>query len=144
MLRASKSTREEFLPRGDSKAGPGEGDRGSSGPIMNPNAPESTPAPVLASYQRKALRGLANPLRPIVHVGEAGVSDQVLRALDEALLAHELVKVRLLAPEDKKATARALAEKSGAALCGLVGHTVILYRPHPEDPRIELPERQNG
>ena len=103
---------------------------------------KSAPAPVLASYQRKALRGLANPLRPIVHVGEAGVSDPVLRALDEALLAHELVKVRLLAPEDKKATAQAIADQSGAALCGLVGHTVILYRPNPEDPRIELPERR--
>jgi len=103
---------------------------------------KSAPAPVLESYQRKALRGLANPLRPIVHVGEAGVSDPVLRALDEALLAHELVKVRLLAPEDKKATAQAIADKSGAALCGLVGHTVILYRPNPEDPRIELPERR--
>jgi RNA-binding protein YhbY len=33
-----------------------------------------------------------------------------------------------------------LAEKSGAELCGLVGHTVILYRRRPEDPRIELPE----
>ncbi|MBW2542331.1 MAG: YhbY family RNA-binding protein [Deltaproteobacteria bacterium] len=109
---------------------------------MDPNSTASTPAPVLASYQRKALRGLANPLRPIVHVGEAGVSDPVLRALDEALLAHELVKVRLLAPEDKRATAREIADKSGAALCGLVGHTVILYRPNPEDPRIELPERQ--
>ncbi len=111
---------------------------------MDPNSAKPAPAPTLASYQRKALRGLANPLRPIVHVGEAGVSDQVLRALDEALLAHELVKVRLLAPEDKKATAQAIADKSGAALCGLVGHTVILYRPHPEDPRIELPERQPG
>jgi RNA-binding protein len=109
---------------------------------MDPNSAEPGPAPALASYQRKALRGLANPLRPIVHVGEAGVTDPVLRALDEALLAHELVKVRLLAPEDKKATARAIAEKSGAALCGLVGHTVILYRPHPEKPQIELPKRR--
>ena len=109
---------------------------------MDPKPAPSVPAPTLASYQRKALRGLANPLRPIVHVGEAGVSEAVLRALDAALLAHELVKVRLLAPEDKKATARAIADKSGAALCGLVGHTVILYRPHPENPRIELPERQ--
>jgi RNA-binding protein YhbY len=37
-----------------------------------------------------------------------------------------------------------IADKSGAALCGLVGHTVILYRPHPEDPRIELPKRPAG
>ena len=111
---------------------------------MVPNSPESPPTPVLASYQRKKLRGLANPLRPIIHVGEAGVSDAVLRALDEALLAHELVKVRLFAPENKRATARVIAEKSGATLCGLVGHTVILYRPNPENPGIELPERPAG
>jgi len=111
---------------------------------MPPNSPEAHPAPQLSSHQRKALRGLANPLRAVVYVGEAGVSDAVLRALDEALLAHELVKVRLRAPEDKKATARAIAERSGAALCGLVGHTVILYRPHPENPRIQLPEHPNG
>ena len=111
---------------------------------MVPNSPKSLRAPELASYQRKALRGLANPLRPVVHVGEAGISDAVLRALDEALLAHELVKVRLFAPEDKKAAARSIADKSGAALCGLVGHTVILYRPHPENPRIRLPERPAG
>jgi RNA-binding protein len=111
---------------------------------MVPQSPENLRAPDLASYQRKALRGLANPLRPIVHVGEAGISDAVLRALDEALLTHELVKVRLFAPEDKKATAREIADKSGAALCGLVGHTVILYRPHPETPSIQLPERPAG
>lgn len=111
---------------------------------MVSNSPESPRAPELASYQRKALRGLANPLRPIIQIGEAGVSNAILRALDEALLAHELVKVRLFAPEDKKATARVIADKSGAALCGLVGHTVILYRPHPENPRIELPERPAG
>jgi len=140
MLRDFEGAGRKWLPRGDARAGPRGRYRGSSGPIMDPA--ESAPAPVLASYQRKALRGLANPLRPIVHVGEAGVSDPVLRALDEALLAHELVKVRLLAPEDKKATAQAIADKSGAALCGLVGHTVILYRPNPEDPRIELPERR--
>ena len=55
-----------------------------------------------------------------------------------ALLDHELVKVRLHAPDDKKAAAQNLAERTGAHLCGLVGHTVILYRPHPENPREEL------
>ena len=108
---------------------------------MVPHSPASPATPELASYQRKALRGLANPLRPVVHVGEAGISEAVLRALDEALLAHELVKVRLFAPENKKEAARLIADESGAALCGLVGHTVILYRPNPENPRIQLPKR---
>jgi RNA-binding protein len=104
-------------------------------------AAEATPAPVLEGYQRRALRGLANPLRAIVQVGDAGLSQAVLSSIDEALLAHELVKIRLRAPADKKATAQAIASACGAALCGLVGHTLILYRPNPENPRIDLPRR---
>ena len=96
-------------------------------------------APALSGRQRRHLRALAHDLRPLIHVGGAGVDERVVGALDEALLAHELVKVRLHEPEDKKAAARELARASGAALCGLLGHTVVLYRPHPERPRIELP-----
>jgi RNA-binding protein len=100
---------------------------------------ESTPA--LAGFQRRHLRGLANPLKPLVHVGEAGISDAVIGALEDALEHHELVKVRLHQPQDKKAHATELARRASAHLCGLVGHTVILYRAHPEKPQIELPER---
>jgi RNA-binding protein len=94
------------------------------------------PAPQLTARQRKALRGRAHALRPSVIVGHAGVDDRVLRSVDEALTAHELIKVRLHEPEDKRGAADALAAGTGAALCGLVGHTVILYRPHPERPTI--------
>ena len=89
--------------------------------------------------QRAWLRGRAHSLDPVTHVGTAGVTAAVLRAVDQALAAHELIKVRLHEPDDKKADARALAEGTGAALCGLVGHTVILFRPHPEKPRIVPP-----
>ena len=93
-------------------------------------------APTLSGGQRKSLRGLAHRLEPVVLVGHAGVSDAVLQAVGEALLTHELIKVRLLEPEDKKNAAQTLADGTGAALCGLVGHTVILYRPHPQRPKI--------
>lgn len=96
-------------------------------------------APVLDGRQRRHLRGLAHSLRPLVQVGGAGVGAPVLAALDAALRRHELVKVRLHEPEDKRALAEALARGTGAALCGLVGHTVILYRPNPEAPKIRLP-----
>ena len=99
-------------------------------------SPARPGAPVLTGRQRKSLRGLAHRLEPVVLVGQAGVTEGVLRAVAEALLTHELVKVRLHDPEDKKAAARALADGAGAALCGLVGHTVILYRPHPERPKV--------
>jgi len=95
----------------------------------------------LTGAQRRHLRGLAHPLKPIVFVGEGGLSDAVVSALDEALEQHELVKVRLRQPPDKKAAANELAERGRAALCGVVGHTVVLYRPHPETPKVELPSK---
>lgn len=92
----------------------------------------------LTSSQRKHLRGLAHSLEPIVHVGNAGVTDAVLRALDAALDAHELVKARLHKATAKHDDAAALAAGTGSALCGVVGHVAILYRPHPERPKITL------
>ncbi len=111
-------------------------------------APErATPGrPVLdlTGAQRRYLRGIAAKERPVVWIGEGGLSDGSLRSVNEALEARELIKVRLRAPADKKGAARELSERSGAALCGLIGHTVILYRPHPEQEarQIELPARR--
>jgi RNA-binding protein len=96
----------------------------------------------LRGFQRRHLRKLAHPLRPIVHIGEAGMAAPVIAALDQALTDHELVKVRLHGPDDKKGLARNLAEASGAELCGLVGHTVILYRRNEDAPRIVFPDRE--
>lgn len=95
----------------------------------------------LPGYQRKYLRGLAHDLKPVVKVGEKGLTDSVVAAIDAALLVHELIKVRLHEPEDKKGMANELAAGTGAALCGLIGHTVILYKEHPEEPVIHLPQR---
>ena len=104
--------------------------------------PTSKPDPTtleLTGAQRKHLRGLANPRKALVQVGDAGVSDAVIQALNTALDDHELVKVRLFRPKNKKEEAKGLAERAHAQLCGLVGHTVILYRRNQEKPKIEIP-----
>ena len=98
------------------------------------NEPEA-----LTSAQRKFLRGLAHKLQPAVHVGQAGITDAVMVTVNEALDGNELIKVRLQEPEDKKADAEQLAGRASAQLCGLIGHTVILFRKHPDKPRIQLP-----
>jgi len=98
--------------------------------------------PTLSSAQTRALRGLAHHLEPIVQVGHQGVTDGVLSAVKEALRAHELIKVRLHEPEDKKGMAAALAAGTGSTLCGLVGHTAILYKRHPKEPKVELPKER--
>ena len=91
----------------------------------------------MTGRQRRELRGRAQRLEPAVFVGDAGITDGVLRALEEALRAHELVKVRMRQPTDKKAMAAELGAASGATLVGLIGHTVVLYRANAEDPPLE-------
>jgi RNA-binding protein len=105
-------------------------------------AGETGGVPPLRGFQKRWLRARAHALRPVVVVGDEGVTDAVAAALERALHDHELVKVRLRRPADKRAAALALAEASGAQLCGLVGHTAILYRRHPERPRLDPPERE--
>ena len=98
----------------------------------------------LQGFQRKYLRGLAHGLDPVVEVGRAGISEPVIEATAQALEHHELIKVRLQEPEDKKSMAAELAARSGAQLCGLIGHTVILYRARQESPSIRLPRRSTA
>lgn len=107
--------------------------------MTQPDDDATTSASTLGGRQRKWLRGQAHALEPVVHVGASGVTESVLAEVEKALLSHELIKVRLHEPPDKKSAAADLAARSGALLCGLVGHTVILYRPHPETPRLRLP-----
>jgi RNA-binding protein len=96
----------------------------------------------LSGRQRRALRARAHHLEPVVHVGRAGIGPDLLRSVDESLLAHELIKVRFVdLKEERRRLAGELAKKAGAQLVGLVGHIAVLYRPHPEPERrrIELP-----
>lgn len=93
----------------------------------------------MTGRRRRELRGKGQRLEPAVFVGDAGITDGVLRALDEALRAHELVKVRMRQPADKKAMAAELGAASGATVLGLVGHTVLLYREKSGDPPVESP-----
>jgi RNA-binding protein len=100
-------------------------------PATQLEVPDESPAPVLSASRRKELRAQAHPLQPLIQVGHAGVQPAVIVAVSRALRDHELIKVRLHEPEDKHGMAEALAAQSRAALCGLIGHTVILYKPKP-------------
>jgi len=81
---------------------------------------------------------MAHHLEPVVRIGRAGLSEGTIAAVSQALFDHELIKVRFYEPEDKKAMSEALAQATGSHLCGLLGHTAILYRRHPERPQFEL------
>jgi RNA-binding protein len=97
--------------------------------------------PLITSKDRKYLRGLAHALSPVVIVGQRGLTDSVVRQVDQALTDHELIKVRIggESPTDRDEAATALGERTGCGVAGIIGRVLILYRAHPEHPRIALP-----
>lgn len=85
--------------------------------------------------QRQALKAAAHHLRPVVIIGQKGVTDSLIRETDVALTAHELIKVQVQQgeKEERKRCAEALGAATGAVLVQQIGKTLILYRPKPED-----------
>jgi RNA-binding protein len=96
-----------------------------------------------SSPLRKTLRGAGHHLSAVVQVGKEGVTDAVLRQLDEQLAVHELVKVRVgtESPEDRFEAADRLGGAVGAQVAQILGRTVLVYRKHPEKPKFEKPEK---
>lgn len=90
---------------------------------------------ILTGRARKYLRGLAHSLKPVVLVGQKGTSASVSQALEQALLKHELVKVKFVEGKTKhqKTIKISMLEKNtGATMVGMIGHIAIFYRPNPE------------
>jgi RNA-binding protein len=88
---------------------------------------------------RRALRAAGHHLGVVVQIGKGGVTEAVLAQLDEALLAHELVKVKVgsESPEDRFEAAARLAAVPDTHLAQIIGRTLLVYRRHPERPRFE-------
>jgi len=85
----------------------------------------------LAKPQLYQLRSRAHHLKPIVKIGERGITENVLAELDQALTHHELLKVSIAALERSTVAeiATALCQASQAELVQIIGKTAILYRP---------------
>ena len=98
---------------------------------------------MLSGKQRRHLRALAHPLKPIVQLGKGGIDDGVIAAVDRALLDHELVKIKVgeNADVDRHAAADALAQHTKSEVAQVLGKIVLLYRAHPQKPEIVLPRR---
>lgn len=97
----------------------------------------------MTSKQRAYLRGLANTLEPIVHAGKGGISDALIKQADDALVAREIIKGKVL--ETAPGTARELAEEIAAAVNAqvvqVIGRTFVLFRQKEKDSQIKLPRK---
>jgi RNA-binding protein len=90
---------------------------------------------LLTSRERAHLKARAHALEPIVHVGLAGVTPEIIAEVDRALAAHELIKVRIGGSdrEDRVARGGEVAAATQSAVVHRVGKVLILWRPRPTD-----------
>ena len=95
----------------------------------------------LTGKQRRYLRGLGNQLQPVVWVGVKGVNEGVRVAIANAFEHADLLKIKLQEgfAGERHEIAEQLARTSNAELVQVLGKTILLYRRHPEKPKIELP-----
>ena len=100
----------------------------------------------LSEPQKKHLRGLGHALKPVIIVGDAGLSESVIAEFESTLNHHELIKVRVRAGD--RAARDGIIEKmcsdSAANLIQRIGNVALLYRPNLNkklEQRIRLPSR---
>ena len=97
----------------------------------------------LTSKQRAQLRGLANGIDTILHVGKDGMGDNLIKQADDALEARELIKGRALENSllSAREAAEALAKATRSEVVQVIGTRFVLYREShskPKDQRIQL------
>ncbi|MEM9305130.1 MAG: ribosome assembly RNA-binding protein YhbY [Pseudomonadota bacterium] len=94
----------------------------------------------VSKTQKKYLAGICHHLRPVVMLGQKGLTDAVFEEIEIALTAHELVKLKLRGErEDRRAWAEEIVSRTDAELIQQIGMTACFYRANPDKPKIELP-----
>lgn len=90
----------------------------------------------LTARERAHLKARAHALEPVVHAGNAGVTDTLVAEVDRALTAHELIKVKVNVDDREKRVALGdeICARTGATTVHRVGKVVILWRPRPDEP----------
>ena len=94
----------------------------------------------MTGRQKRHLRALAHPLKPIVNLGKQGLSHETKREIESQLLDHELIKCKVLdsCPLSKKECAEEISTMTEIEVVQIIGKTLILFSPHPEDPKIKF------
>jgi RNA-binding protein len=93
----------------------------------------------LSSAKISKLKSIAQRLDAGIKLGKQGVTAAFLKNVDEALAAHELIKVKFEDfKEQRKELAPKLAEQTSSHLITLIGNVAVLYRQHPDEARRKI------
>ena len=91
----------------------------------------------LTSAERSALRAQAHELSPVVMIGDAGLTEAIIKETENALNVHQLIKIRVFSDEKEVRTdyAQTICTRLGAALVQHIGKLLVLYRPSSRAPK---------
>ena len=94
----------------------------------------------ITTKQRAFLKGLAMKTDPIFQIGKSGISEEIIKQLNAALEARELIKVNVLAssPYTTAEAANLAADGTGALLVQIIGNKFVLYKESVKHKKIKL------
>jgi RNA-binding protein len=97
---------------------------------------------MLTGKQKRHLRGLGSKEEPILQIGKNGINENCVMQAQEALLARELIKVRVLRNclDEVSVVAESLSSSVRGELVQVIGRNFLLYKRSDKKPKIELPE----
>ncbi len=85
------------------------------------------------SADKKKLRAEAHTLKPVVMIGQSGLTGAVLAEIEQALDSHELIKVKIRAErEERKLISEKICVDTGAELIQTIGQIAVIYRLNPD------------
>lgn len=88
----------------------------------------------LSPEQRREYRGIAHNLKPVIIVGDKGLTEGLQEELERALNDHELIKIKVASPhrEARQTAVTALCESTGAELVQTIGKIAVIMRRSPK------------
>lgn len=94
----------------------------------------------LTEKHKKQLRRLGHSLKPVVIIADQGLKETIIQATDEALDAHELIKIRFRSGdrEERKHMLASLAEQTASSIIAQIGFTALMFRRNKKKQKVEL------
>ena len=95
----------------------------------------------MTGKQKRHLRALAHPLKPLVNLGKQGLCPETRREIESQLLDHELIKCKVLdsCPLSKKECAEEISKETEIEVIQVIGKMLVLFSPLLEDSKIKFP-----
>lgn len=86
----------------------------------------------MKAAERQQLKGQAHSLKPVITVGQGGLSENILSEVEQALDTHQLIKIKIRAERGgRRQIQERICHETGAELVQSIGQIAVIYRKNP-------------